>query len=385
MIENFKPCEDYLRLIEVSDQRKITLFGESAVTFGMSRLRSEINRKDPELEIHHKVPRYRLRDLPTRVQNSPENLMVLTPEEHILAHYYIMRFEVGKWVYSALMAFIQLTSLKKESLANFTEDSLKLILPEILLARKRYFRSDVHLNGSRKAGIIAGNIRKQRMEEDPSFAAYIKSRLHDDEVVARARASYKVGVNALPPWRRPGARKSTNQTQSWEHSNVVFAGIKLGFSYKKIANYLGISFTRISNMVRVLKKDFENLESFDEWKFYREYIRDFGNPVEVDIEDFLIFGTTPWKPNSDAWVHADFIFNNRFTITSPTDLTGITNQNSRDTLFKWVSDTDVMSLPKFEDWKYYKLWVLYREDIEDMHREKQKTCAHSFRCCKLCS
>ena len=117
------------------------------------------------------------------ILNSGQNILILTTYEHIVAHYLLVMFETGNWYYSASMAFIQLTSLKRSMLENLPRADVDEIIKKAAFERSSYFGSDKHREFSSKSGKAAGEKRKQRMNEDPEFAEYIKSKLRDPAAV----------------------------------------------------------------------------------------------------------------------------------------------------------------------------------------------------------
>lgn len=108
----FAPSEEYLKLIEISDSRKAEL---NLTNLTYSQLLRKKVFKKYGYELHHIEPRYRLKSGPSGYLNRPDNIAVLTIREHLLAHLYLAKFEIGKFKYSAQMALIQLWSLKSNS------------------------------------------------------------------------------------------------------------------------------------------------------------------------------------------------------------------------------------------------------------------------------
>lgn len=142
-LEDFVESQEYLELVAISDKRKLDLFNDDS-QFTYHQLRKRLKKIGNKLEIHHRIPRYRLKEESKSVLNDGSNLMLLTSYEHVLAHYYLTKFEKGRWYYSARMAFIQLTSLKREIISKVNDENIHILLEHIGKCREEYFAYDYY-------------------------------------------------------------------------------------------------------------------------------------------------------------------------------------------------------------------------------------------------
>lgn len=278
----FTPNEEYLKLIEISEGRKVEL---ALMGLTYRQLSKKKLFKEYGYELHHIEPRYRLKTSTTDYLNRPNNIAVLTTREHLLAHLYLAKFEVGKFRNSARMALIQLWSVKSRSdyLLNLPENELYLMLDGVEESRKNYFGSVAHIEGSSKAGKIAGAIRKERFENDPEFREYMlgKLKLSENRKI-EVSASKKEKKDKSPPWlintiKHIDGKNYKHKPQLWGLFDSIYEGLfKYNLSYKAIAKVLGVDYHRISNIVRIMKGKKEDFpDSFEKYQFYREFISDY--------------------------------------------------------------------------------------------------------------
>ena len=163
-LDNFTPSAKYLELISISERRKIEL---NLVGFNYRKLSRQKLREKFGFELHHIIPNYRQKDKSPSERNAPDNIAVLTVREHIVAHKELVDFEEGVFKYKAKAAFLLQTNRTMEYLEDveLSED----ILDSLEKSRLSYYGSSEHIQGSKKAGNIAGLKRKERMKNDPEF------------------------------------------------------------------------------------------------------------------------------------------------------------------------------------------------------------------------
>ena len=278
----FAPSEEYLKLIEISDSRKAEL---NLTNLTYSQLLRKKVFKKYGYELHHIEPRYRLKSGQSGYLNRPDNIAVLTIREHLLAHLYLAKFEIGKFKYSAQMALIQLWSLKSNSgsVLSLPDDEISVLLDGIEESRKNYFGSDHHIDSSSKAGKVSGAIRKKRFENDPEFREYLLSKLKlSDDKRTEVCAAKKDRKDKSPPWlinkiKNTDGKNYKYTPQLWELFDSIYEGLfKYNLSYKAIAKVLEVDYHRINNIVRIMKGKKEDFpDSFEKYQFYSEFIKDY--------------------------------------------------------------------------------------------------------------
>lgn len=273
---DFNPCSNYLELIERSNKRKNLL---GLVNNNYSSLGKKNLYKTYGYERHHIIPNYRNKHLTRANRDVAENIALLTSEEHLDAHYYLSKFETKKFKYSAQMAFIQLTSLKRDVVENMTEEKYKQIKEEILKARTEYFTSDFLKKVSSKSGKIVGEIRRKRWLEDAEFREYMLAKLKlSDERKKEIADNKRKKTLKTPPWKKSQTFKGNIYTpQCWEYFDTIYTGIlKYNMSYKKIAAVLDVPYKRISNIVRTIQERYKHSDpDFTNFIFYEDFINDY--------------------------------------------------------------------------------------------------------------
>lgn len=275
----FNPCEKYIKLKELSNTRKEYFFGEVAHDLNYRDLLKRVNSLNIECNLHHYVPRYRMRDKPASERDAASNILLLSIEEHILAHYYLTKFETGNFKYSAQMAFIQMCNLNKNSSLDFSEDELAFIVEQHSQVKSEYFGSERHIEGSRKAGRAAGLVRKRKFAEDAVFREKIMTALHSEGSREKQRKSKLSTLENLPPWYAHGkdSRNCKYKDQLWEYFDTIYTSVvEYNLSYKIIAKIIGVKYERISNIVRTVKEKYlQAAKPFSEFRFYNEYLLKF--------------------------------------------------------------------------------------------------------------
>lgn len=297
-LDSFTPSAKYLELISISERRKIEL---NLVGFNYRKLSRQKLREKFGFELHHIIPNYRQKDKPLSERNAPDNIAVLTVREHIVAHKELVDFEEGVFKYKAKAAFLLQTNRTIEYLegAELSED----ILDSLEKSRLSYYGSSEHIQGSKKAGNIAGLKRKERMKNDPEFRKKIADALASSR--EKASKNRSTGLNSRMPWERSdilfGDSKSY-QRQSWEFFDSIYEGVVVyNLSYKTLSKILSVPKSRISNIVRIIKENNHNCP-FRESKFYPEFIRDFKPTLHRFVEDLEYFGNKdiPWTQHRPA-------------------------------------------------------------------------------------
>lgn len=275
----FNPCEKYIKLKELSNTRKEYFFGELADNLNYRDLLKRVNSLNIECNLHHYIPRYRMRDKPISERDAASNILLLSIEEHILAHYYLTKFETGNFKYSAQMAFIQMCNLNKNSSLDFSEDELSFIVEQHSQVKSEYFGSEKHIEGSRKAGRAAGLIRKNQFAENAVFREKIMNALHSKESREKQRKTRNNTLENSPPWYTHGRdlRDYKYKDQLWEYFDTIYISVvEYNLSYKIIAKIIGVEYERISNIVRTVKEKYlEHFIPFSEFRFYNEYLLKF--------------------------------------------------------------------------------------------------------------
>lgn len=275
----FNPCENYKKLKKLSDIRKESLFGEIAYTLNYRALLKKMSNLNIECNLHHYIPRYRMKDKPSSERDAASNILILSIEEHVMAHYYLTKFETNNFKYSAQMAFIQMCNLNKNSCLDFSEEELALLVEQQSNVKSEYFGSERHIEGSRKAGKAAGLIRKQQWAENASFREEILKSLHSESSKKKRVASRIKTTENSPPWYTNGRelRNSKYKDQLWEYFDTIYISfIEYNLSYKIISKIIGVPHERISNIVRTIKEKYADTAlPFSQFRFYDEYLLKF--------------------------------------------------------------------------------------------------------------
>jgi len=335
-----------------------------------SQLSKRLKRKGLTFELHHRVPRYRLKDKENRYKNCGKNIMLLTRYEHVVAHYYLTKFEERRWYYSALMAFIQISSLKKEDIDLVTDENIKDLAEKVVKARQEYFGSEAHIKAAKKAGIKAGNKRKERMQSDPEFREYILDRMINlsPEQKQISRQKFIDTVKSFPPWERGGAKKKLSKVQDWKYAEAAFNFISMGFSYKKLSLYYGIEHERVSNIFRVIREDYSELKDFRDWVYYKNFIKDFKDRPIINKNEIYLFCTVPWRRDSNAWVNIDKIYEIYKEDKSGLTYTVMKTLTNPSSIKKIREFCEIMCKNGIEDiteWGYHGLWMDYCHEFSE--------------------
>ena len=317
---DFTPNDDYIRLIEISEKRKLDM---GLVGIAYNKLSKMQLFEKYQYELHHIQPRYRFKNKCKSLLNDSSNIAVLTIREHLLAHYYLTLFEVKNFKYSALMAFIQLFSLSKIK-PTLTVEEVESLIPAIEKARLDYFGSEAHLNGSRKAGKIAGEKRKQRFKDDPEFRKYMLDKLKRTDEQRKILSSNMVEKNKLlPPWRINKTTRGSAlvyKPQLWENFDSIYVGlVKYKLSYKALARCLDIPYERISNIVRIIKTKKNLPTNFNDYEFYDSFAKDYEMTYHNFESKFIYYASKsiPWianRLNEKPWYYFDLVFENSIKI-----------------------------------------------------------------------
>ena len=317
----FKPSEEYRKLVEISSARKALLNLDNS--FNYKKLGRQKLFEKYKYELHHIIPRYRFKNKSKDGLNNGENVAILTITEHLLAHYYLTLLESGNYLYSARMAFIQLFSLKKGA----PELSLKEVidlLPKLEECRLKYFGSETHKEGSRKAGRVAGEIRKQRFLSEPEYKKQILAKIARSPEKRKADGLIVTENNKKKaPWEinpSSGREDLVYIPQAWEYFDSIYIGyVKYNLSYKSIARCLGLDYRRISNIIRTLKTK-ENLPiDFKDYMFYDSFLEKYALTNERFLSKFEYYASEilPWVPNKKTekiWYYFDIIFHKAIRI-----------------------------------------------------------------------
>lgn len=317
---DFKPNDEYLKLVEASEKRKLEL---SLLNLSYSQLARKKLFVKYQYELHHIEPRYRFKTKSKSLMNVAGNIAVLTVREHLLAHYYLTLFELGNFKHSADMAFIQLFSLSKTK-PLFDLNTVESLIPAVEKARLDYFGSVAHKTGSKKAGKLSGEKRKKRFENDPEFRKHILLRLKRTPEQRKVDSITLIERNkTLPPWKvnaSSGREDLIYKPQLWANFDSIYTGlIKYKLSYKAIARCLEVPYQRIHNIVWILRTK-ENLpNSFKDYEFYSDFIKDFQLNYPAFEGRFTYYSSNriPWianKKNEKPWYYFDLIFHKAVTI-----------------------------------------------------------------------
>ncbi len=291
-LEDFTPSVKYLELVALSDKRKIEL---NLVGYNYRKLSKQNLREKFGFELHHIIPNYRQANKSPSERNVSENIAVLTVREHIIALKELVDFEKGVFKYKAKAAFLLQTNRTIEYLegADLPED----ILDCLEKCRLSYYGSAEHIQGSRKAGNIAGLRRKERWKNDAEF----RKKILDSLASGREKSSKprSIWLNNIMPWERSdiffGDSKSY-QKQSWEFFDSIYEGVIVyNLSYKVLSKILSVPANRLSNIVKNLRENSYS-KPFKESEFYSSFMKDFEPTLDKFYEDLEYFGNKeiPW-------------------------------------------------------------------------------------------
>lgn len=319
-LSDFKINAEYALIIKESVKRKL-LLGLNGMTYRQLQ-RNDLVKKN-KYELHHIIPRYRLKQHTTEFLNAPENIALLTPREHLLAHHQMCLFETGKSKHSARKAFLMLFNLKKLSFSeieSLTDDEIGTLADASVEARLKYFGSKEHKECSSKAGKISGEKRKQAFANDPEFRVYLLDRLKlspekRKEVSERRVEKYK----NIPPWRvylSEDTTPSGYNKQQWRYFDTIYEGVVVyNLSYKVLAGILKVDCQSISNIVRVIKDRFQKDHvTFENFRFYKEFLEDYVPTLHehVHLLEYYSENTkVPWNKGngmSTPWLIFDRYF-----------------------------------------------------------------------------
>ena len=353
--------QKYNEIVNIGVLRKKELFGDdNELTY--YQLRRLIIKLKEKYEIHHIIPRYKLKHLPSKHKNAGSNLTVLTPKEHLLCHYYLSKFDT-KDVYKARMAFIQLFNFKDRKCIEMSEAEILDLADKIAETRKMYFGSSYHRENSSRSGKLAGERRKERMRSDPEFRAYIISKWVSKESTLKSLATKQNGLYKLPPWER---RCKTTVKQRWDLFDTVFVGVvEFDSSYKYIANYLGISSKSIFNIVRIIKDNPEiYLGKLENFKWYNNWLEEFNPNISL-VYNLRIMLDCPWNykyfrslRNLDR-AYTEYRNNGRLScdLLKSIGVIPMHHKKYRDYC------KEIYKFGEFELWPYYTAWKLQRDMI----------------------
>lgn len=285
----FEPCKDYLNLIELSNKRKVDLMLQQ---YNYKKLSKKQVYRNYGYELHHIVPRYRVHD--KKLSDVAENIALLTPREHILAHYYLSKFETGVYKYKAFHAFLCLCNFYNRKVAIEDIEVVISQLDDVEVLRKEYmdslFKRDVVKQSAKRLSKIMTEKHK-----DSDFKQRVKNILHSKESLEKSRKTRMETMSKTPPWRVQKTMK-----QSWEFFDSIYeAVVKYKLSYKLIAKHLKVKYRDISNIVKIIKKKFldGSSQSFCDFKFKDEFNSDF-EPTLHRYEEYFKYEYTRlyvWK------------------------------------------------------------------------------------------
>ena len=291
-LDGFTPSKKYLELVALSDRRKVEL---NLVGYNYWKLSKQNLREKFGFELHHIIPNYRQTSKSPSERKVSENIAVLTIREHIIAHKELVDFEKGVFKYKAKAAFLLQTNRNIEYLegAELSED----ILDSLEKSRLSYYGSAEHIQGSKKAGNIAGLKRKERMKNDAEFRKKILDSLTSSREEASKNRS--IGLNNRMPWERSDilfGDSKLYQKQAWKFFDSIYEGVVVyNLSYKVLSKILSVPINRLSNIVRNLRENSYN-KPFKESEFYSSFMKDFEPTLDKFHEDLEYFGNKeiPW-------------------------------------------------------------------------------------------
>lgn len=308
---SFKPTLGYYLAVKYSYDRKVKMKLEN-LNYGQLG-RSKVIRES-EYELHHIVPRYRLKGFHPSVLNSPDNIAILTAREHLMAHYEMCLFESGYFKQSARAAFLMLFNLKKmtfDEIKDLSNDDIELLITQSVEAREKYFGSDAHKRGCSKSGKIAGEKRRLAFANDPTFKKYILDCMKispDKRKQMSERAKSKNKITPLWDINRASETNGKYIRQSWEYFDSIYIGVfKYNLSYKTIAKVLKVDYKRISNIIRTLKDGrHETPNEFSNYVFAGDFYKRYNATYTENIENLYEYFVkdTPWNKffDNDAWL-----------------------------------------------------------------------------------
>lgn len=322
-------------------------------------------------ELHHMIPRYRLKGYPNSFLNCPENIAILTAREHLLAHYHLCLFETGKYKHSARVAFLMLFNLKKLSFSEIealTKEEIDVLLDNAVESRKTYFGSEQHKRGSSKAGKVAGEKRKEAFANDPEFRKYMLSKLKLSPEKRKQISDKRILENKDKPlWRINNASKQQGKyiQQAWEYFDSIYIGVvKYNYSYKLIAKILGLNYKRISNIVKTIKQGRHPLPiEFSEYIFAKDFYLDFNCTYTENVKEVYEYyqKETPWNKHFDnsCWLSLD-----KFKSLYPRGCRAYRLRKDHDVSFlqsnKISAVLKSLSDLELESWEYYETWCYFK-------------------------
>lgn len=356
-------------ILKDSIKRKRQLGLENLTYSQLSRCR---HLKDLNYELHHIVPRYRLKGYPVSFVNCPENIAVLTSKEHLMAHYHLSNFESDYYKQNARVAFLMLFNLKKSAwsdIENLSKEDISKLADKAVELRSIYFGSPEHKAGSSKAGKISGQKRKESFKNCPEFRNYLLEKLKiTPEKRKEISNRLKLKNLNLPPWKINKGKTSNSskyKNQLWEYFDSIYIGhIRYGFSYKLLANILDVDYSRICNIVRKLSKQKSNLPlEFKDYLFYEQFCNDYQPTFNEEVEKLFEYfsSETPWNKFSknSGWLMFDKMLEDKVFNMRPYRISGIYNTGYyeacaiREELLK-------LKGKDFKDWHYYSLWKIFK-------------------------
>lgn len=364
----FSPTDAYRDLIETSNARKENL-GLSGLSY--RQLQREGVRSKYGFELHHIVPNYRQKDMPTSYKNRSDNIAILTPLEHLEAHKELSIFETGVFRYKALAAFLQLTyRVNGDSLKNGTT------IEDLANARALYYGSDSHISGCKKSGKIAGEKSSIRWKTDPLFVERMITIIKENQKVGAE--TRKNNNKQLLPWEISSinfGNGGKHTPQEWRFLDTIYTGVvQYGLSYTIIANVLGVSPKNVSNIVRIIKND-DVFVPFEESRFSLKFYLQFEPTIDYFEEHFKYYAdiNVPWNKNKVAkcWGFAESFFQLLVKASalnlpvSPRSLSNFSKTNTQyaEQLFNVLQQGILLGYKDIKDFCWYK----YMSKVYERH------------------
>lgn len=365
---SFDPNEDYISILRVAKNRKKELGLENLDYRQL--LRSPVI-QNSEYELHHIIPNYRLKMLTVANRNISDNIAILTRKEHLLAHYNLCKFETGRFKYSAMLAFTMLCNFSKVNIDKIFDESDQIrddFLNEIVKSRESYFRSPAHREGSRVAGKKAGEKRKQRFKNDPEFREYILLKMKRTESKRKEHALVQIERNKLlAPWEVNRAKIGPNRKkipQYWEYFDSIYTGVvKYELSYKLIAKLLNINYRRINNIVRIIKKDINDLPTeFSEYKYRERFFDKYEETLTQSLVRSFEYHSSsfPWdKFSNNGWEYFMEINSEYHKLTKRTAVRYIRDKYGIGLVQTRLILKEIIKLnnPSISTWLFYNDWL----------------------------
>lgn len=382
----FNPCKEYEKLKIISTERKIDILGENHLCFSYRQLQKIMAKRGTNFSLHHYVPRYRMKNEQASTRDSGENILLLTLEEHILAHYYLSIFETLEFKFSAFTSFIMIFNLTKDKKLLFTSEEKERLLQRADYCRSQYKELANSVESLRATYLKTGERMKTRFKTDPEFKKKVLNAIHTEDIKIKAKESRKKIFESTPPWRYFGSNTKTKyEDQRWDYFDTIYNCVVLhNLSYKTIARILNVEHKTISNIVRIIKENYmDNRKPFNEFIFKDDFLSKFKATYEeyTRIVDYYSNSNLPWSTNFNSalpWLKFDlFLYEyiyqkNTYSKINKSKLQKILGYRTGlfNNLLKEAESLYVKGVYKIEDCYWYREWLI----LKDIYTGRPNTC-----------